>query len=384
MNKELESYLLGREIRQIDIGDAKAMIENKTILISGGGGSIGSEICRQVASCNPKLLIVVELYENNAYMLQQELIRKYKDLEFIVLIGSVRDSRRLLSIFKKYRPDIVIHAAAHKHVPLMEDSPTEAVKNNVIGTYKIAYASILYGVDRFILISTDKAAKPVNIMGSSKRLCEMIIQSFDYVEKNGLQDKIPIIFSYDSTGEELEEVINPDTITKFCAVRFGNVLGSNGSVVPLFISQIENGGPITVTHRNISRYFISVSEAVSLILKAGLLCNGSEVFELDMGEPLNIYNLALKLLDYYNLELGKDIEIEFIGLRPGEKLKEELLDEGGGYNVKFDGTMRIGYPLNFDYFEFLGKLQDLLNSAFDDEFAIREYLFDIVPEYEKD
>ena len=384
MNKELESYLLGREIRQIDIGDAKAMIENKTILISGGGGSIGSEICRQVASCNPKLLIVVELYENNAYMLQQELIRKYKDLEFIVLIGSVRDSRRLLSIFKKYRPDIVIHAAAHKHVPLMEDSPTEAVKNNVIGTYKIAYASMLYGVDRFILISTDKAAKPVNIMGSSKRLCEMIIQSFDYVEKNGLQDKLPIIFSHDSTGEELEEVINPDTITKFCAVRFGNVLGSNGSVVPLFISQIENGGPITVTHRNISRYFISVSEAVSLILKAGLLCNGSEVFELDMGEPLNIYNLALKLLDYYNLELGKDIEIEFIGLRPGEKLKEELLDEGGGYNVKFDGTMRIGYPLNFDYFEFLGKLQDLLNSAFDDEFAIREYLFDIVPEYEKD
>ena len=193
-----------------------------------------------------------------------------------------------------------------------------------------------------------------------------------------------IIFSHDSTGEELEGVINPDRITKFCAVRFGNVLGSNGSVVPLFISQIENGGPITVTHKDISRYFISVSEAVSLILKAGLLCNGSEVFELDMGEPLNIYNLALKLLDYYHLELGKDIELEFIGLRPGEKLKEELLDEGGGYNVKFDGTMRIGYPLNFDYFELLGKLQDLLNSAFDDEFAIREYLFDIVPEYEKD
>ena len=311
-------------------------------------------------------------------------IEEYKDLKFIVLIGSVRDSRRLLSIFKKYKPDIVIHAAAHKHVPLMEVSPTEAVKNNVIGTYKIAYASMLYGVDRFILISTDKAAKPVNIMGASKRLCEMIIQSFDYVEKNGLQDKLPVIFSHDSTGEELEGVINPDRITKFCAVRFGNVLGSNGSVVPLFISQIENGGPITVTHKNISRYFISVSEAVSLILKAGLLCNGSEVFELDMGEPLNIYNLALKLLDYYKLELGKDIELEFIGLRPGEKLKEELLDEGGGYNVKFDGTMRIGYPLNFEYFELLGKLQDLLNSAFDDEFAIREYLFDIVPEYEKD
>ena len=202
MNKELESFLLGRSIREIDIGDAKSSIEGRVVLISGGGGSIGSELCRQVAACKPKLLIVVELYENNAYMLQQELIRKYKKLDFVVLIGSVRDSRRLLSIFAKYRPDIVIHAAAHKHVPLMEVSPTEAVKNNVIGTYKIAYVSMLYGVDKFVLISTDKAANPVNIMGASKRLCEMIIQSFDYVEKNNLQHLLPLIFSHESNGDE--------------------------------------------------------------------------------------------------------------------------------------------------------------------------------------
>ena len=383
MNRALEEALLGREIRTIDISDARSLIEDKTILISGGGGSIGSELCRQVAACNPKLLIVVELYENNAYMLQQELIRKYEDLSFIVLIGSVRDSRRLLSIFKKYRPDIVIHAAAHKHVPLMEVSPTEAVKNNVIGTYKIAYASMLYGVDRFILISTDKAANPVNIMGASKRLCEMIIQAFDYAQRNNLQKSLPYIFSHDSTGEFYRFTKNADRITKFCAVRFGNVLGSNGSVVPLFQFQIEHGGPITITHKDISRYFISVSEAVSLILKAGMSCKGSEVFELDMGESLNIYELALKMLDFYNLKAGEDIDIKFIGLRPGEKLREDLLDEGGGYSVKSEGVIHIGYPSNFDYMEFLGKLQGLLNSAFEDEYSIREYLFKIVPEYKK-
>ena len=380
MNRILEEFLLGRKIKKIDISDVKKVIKDKVVLVSGGGGSIGSELCRQIATCEPKLLIVVELYENNAYMLQQELIRKYKDLSFEVLIGSVRDSRRLLSIFSQYRPDIVIHAAAHKHVPLMEVSPAEAVKNNVIGTYKIAYISMLCGVDKFILISTDKAARPVNIMGASKRLCEMIIQSFDYAQRHDMQDSLPRIFSHDSDGHEFGIMKRGKMKTKFCAVRFGNVLGSNGSVVPLFISQIESGGPVTVTTPDISRYFISVSEAVSLILKASINCRGSEVFELDMGESLNIYDMAVKMIRYYGYEPDKDIKIEMIGLRPGEKLKEDLLTEGGGYSVTSEGSIKVGYPHNFDHIEFVNKLQDLLNNAFDNEADIRKKLFGIVPE----
>ena len=383
MQRALEEKLLGRKIRDISLDGVQSMIKGRTVLVSGGGGSIGSELCRQIAICRPALLIVVELYENNAYMLQQELIRRYKDLNFIILIGSVRDSRRLYDIFMKYRPDIVIHAAAHKHVPLMEVSPAEAVKNNVIGTYKIAYVSMLCGVDRFILISTDKAARPVNIMGASKRLCEMIIQSFDYAEKNDMREILPVISGHSDGADLPDAEVMPERRTKFCAVRFGNVLGSNGSVVPLFLAQIEAGGPVTVTHPDIARYFISVSEAVSLILKAGIGCEDSEVFELDMGDVINIYDLAVLMIRYFGYEPDKDIPIEFIGLRPGEKLKEDLLDEGGGYAVSQEGNIRIGHPLDFDRMEFLSKLQPLLECAFDDGDAVRRMLFEIVPEYGK-
>ena len=293
--------LLGRDPISVDLDSILGYVQNKTVLVTGGGGSIGSELCRQIASHRPKHLIILDIYENNVYDIQQELKTKYPDLRMTVLIASVRNTNRMNWIFEKYKPDIVYHAAAHKHVPLMEDSPNEAVKNNVFGTWKTAQAAAFYGVKRFVLISTDKAVNPTNIMGASKRICEMIIQTFNN--------------HYD---------------TEFVAVRFGNVLGSNGSVIPLFRKQIVAGGPVTVTHPDIIRYFMTIPEAVSLVLQAGAYARGGEIFVLDMGEPVKILDLAENLIRLSGYRVGEDIKIEFTGLRPGEKLYEELLmDEEG-------------------------------------------------------
>lgn len=287
-NSNIEK-LLGRPPIIPDMTEVFDFIKGKTVLVTGGGGSIGSELCRQVAEHNPKRLIIFDIYENNAYLIQLELKRKYPDLDLVVLIGSVRDSRKIFDVFRLYRPQIVYHAAAHKHVPLMEDSPCEAVKNNAIGTYKTAFAAMIHGCERFVLISTDKAVNPTNIMGASKRLCEMIVQSFDEKIKAGKADEIPQLFTHsvlkDYSIDRFKESYE-NIKTEFSAVRFGNVIGSNGSVIPLFKEQIERGGPVTVTHKDIVRYFMTIPEAVRLVMLAGTYANGGEIFVLDMGEPV--------------------------------------------------------------------------------------------------
>lgn len=354
--KEVEiEDLLGREPIQINIDEVISYVSGKSIMVTGGGGSIGSELCRQIADHKPKQLIIVDIYENNAYEIQQELVRKYPALDLVVLIASVRNTGRMNAIFEKYRPNIVYHAAAHKHVPLMENSPNEAIKNNVFGTYKTAAAAEKYGVEIFVLISTDKAVNPTNIMGASKRICEMIIQ-----------------------------MMNKKSATKFVAVRFGNVLGSNGSVIPLFKKQIAEGGPVTVTHPDIIRYFMTISEAVSLVLQAGAYAKGGEIFILDMGEPVKILDLAKNLIKLSGYKVGEDIEIKFTGLRPGEKMYEELLMNEEGLQKTANKMIFIGKPIEFDEEEFAEQIKQLAEVAVAEDGNIREHVKHIVATYQCD
>ena len=370
--------LLGREPLRTDMSDVFEMIKGKTILVTGGGGSIGSELCRQIAAHQPERLIIFDIYENNAYAIQQELREKYPEMELTVLIGSVRDSRRLEYVFKKYHPDIVYHAAAHKHVPLMEDSPCEAIKNNVVGTYKTAYAAMINNCKRFVLISTDKAVNPTNIMGASKRLCEMVIQAFDRCVKSGDMSSISTLHIHPrAAAAEPEGKLR----TEFVAVRFGNVLGSNGSVVPLFKQQIERGGPLTVTHPDIVRYFMTIPEAVSLVLLAGAYAHGGEIFVLDMGSPVKIDTLARNLIKLSGLVPDVDIKIEYTGLRPGEKLYEEKLMAEEGLKRTPNKLIHIGNPIPFDTAEFRAQLEDLMTAAYDNDDDIRTIVEKMVPTY---
>ena len=351
--KEVEiEDLLGREPIRINTEEVLEHVGGKVVLVTGGGGSIGSELCRQLAAHHPKQLIILDIYENNAYDIQQELIRKYPELDLVVLIASVRNKERIDSIFETYRPNIVYHAAAHKHVPLMEDSPHEAIKNNVFGTYKVAQAADRYGVDKFVLISTDKAVNPTNIMGASKRLCEMLIQS-----------------------------MNRSSRTNYVAVRFGNVLGSNGSVIPLFKKQIVEGGPVTVTHPDIIRYFMTIPEAVSLVLQAGAPAKGGENFVLDMGKPVKILDLALNLIRLSGLKPYEDIDIKFTGLRPGEKLYEELLMSEEGLQSTENKLIHIGKPIEFDEDLFVHQLEELNELSKMDSPDIKKRVAEIVPTY---
>ena len=345
--------LLGRAQVQVNMDEIYSSIQGKTLLVTGGGGSIGSELCRQIAASHPKKLIIFDMYENNAYEIQQELRRKYGDsLDLEVLIGSVRNTSRMNDVFATYHPEIVFHAAAHKHVPLMEDSPNEAIKNNVIGTYKTAKMASDYGVKKFILISTDKAVNPTNIMGASKRLCEMVIQT-----------------------------IGKKSQTEFAAVRFGNVLGSNGSVIPLFKEQIKNGGPVTVTHKDIIRYFMTIPEAVSLVLQAGAYAKNGEIFVLNMGEPVKIVDLARNLIKLSGYEPDVDIKIEFTGLRPGEKLYEELLMDEEGMQTTENKRIFIGRQIDVDEETFEKNIEALDEASRREDKNIRELVHKIVPEY---
>lgn len=344
--------LLGRDPIQVNLDEIMGYVEQKVVMVTGGGGSIGSELCRQIAMYHPKQLIIFDVYENNAYEIQQELNRHYPDLDLVVLIGSVRNTHRIETVFEKYRPDIVYHAAAHKHVPLMEDSPNEAIKNNVFGTYKTAKAASEYGVKRFVLISTDKAVNPTNIMGASKRLCEMIVQSFDKISK-----------------------------TEFVAVRFGNVLGSNGSVIPLFKKQIAEGGPVTVTHKDIIRYFMTIPEAVSLVLQAGAYARGGEIFVLEMGAPVRIDDMARNLIRLSGYTPDVDIKIEYTGLRPGEKLYEELLMAEEGMKETANKLIHIGKPIEIDEETFFDKLAELKEACYNDDERIKEKVQKLVPTY---
>ena len=376
--------LLGREPVDTDMSDVYEMIKGKTILVTGGGGSIGSELCRQVAAQEPERLIIFDIYENNAYAIQQELKDKYPELNLDVLIGSVRDSRRLDSVFKRFHPDIVYHAAAHKHVPLMEGSPCEAIKNNVIGTYKTAYAAMVNNCDRFVLISTDKAVNPTNIMGASKRLCEMVIQAFDKKIKENKQREIPRMFTHlEEEGVLYSDGVPKHVRTEFVAVRFGNVLGSNGSVVPLFKQQIENGGPVTVTHPEIIRYFMTIPEAVSLVLLAGANAQGGEIFVLDMGSPVKIDTLARNLIKLSGLKPDVDIKIEYTGLRPGEKLYEEKLMEEEGLQTTPNKLIHIGSPVQFDIDLFQKQLDALMLAAYENSDTIVEKVREMVPTYKE-
>lgn len=361
--------LLGRDPIKVDMCEVFKQLTDKTILVTGGGGSIGSELCRQIAAHNPKRLIIFDIYENNAYAIQQELNRKYGDkLNLTVLIGSVRDSRRLDMIFDKYRPDIVYHAAAHKHVPLMEASPNEAIKNNVVGTYKTAYMALKYGVEKFVLISTDKAVNPTNIMGASKRLCEMVIQSMERISDNDNFDSLPLLHDHKKDG--LKEEKPKATKTKFVAVRFGNVLGSNGSVIPLFKKQIAEGGPVTVTHPDIIRYFMTISEAVSLVLQAGTYAKGGEIFVLDMGSPVKIDTLARNLIKLSGHEPDVDIPIVYTGLRSGEKLYEEKLMKEEGLKKTKNELIFIGQPIPFDMDNFFKDLENLSQASYQNSESI--------------
>ncbi len=375
--------LLGRETIDADMTGVYNLIKGKTILVTGGGGSIGSELCRQVAAQSPERLIIFDIYENNAYAIQQELKDRYPKMKLDVLIGSVRDSRRLDFVFKKFRPDIVYHAAAHKHVPLMEDSPCEAIKNNVIGTYKTAYAAMVNNCDRFVLISTDKAVNPTNIMGASRRLCEMVVQSFDRSIKENLHKEIPRLFTHleDEEGPLYSDGVPEHVRTEFVAVRFGNVLGSNGSVVPLFKRQIEKGGPVTVTHPEIIRYFMTITEAVSLVLLAGADAKGGEIFVLDMGSPVKIDTLARNLIKLSGLKPDIDIKIEYTGLRPGEKLYEEKLMEEEGLKTTPNKLIHIGNPIQFDTDLFQSQLNKLMLAAYENSETITEKVKEMVPTY---
>lgn len=344
--------LLGREQIKVNLDEILGYVQNKVVLVTGGGGSIGSEICRQLAGHGVKQLIIVDIYENNIYEIQQELKRKYPELNLVALIASVRNTHRINEIMEKYRPQVVYHAAAHKHVPLMEDSPNEAIKNNVFGTYKTASAAGKHSVERFVLISTDKAVNPTNIMGASKRMCEMIVQTLDKFYP-----------------------------TEFVAVRFGNVLGSNGSVIPLFKKQIAEGGPVTVTHPDIIRYFMTIPEAVSLVLQAGAYAKGGEIFVLDMGEPVKIADLAKNLIRLSGFKVGEDIEIQYTGLRPGEKLYEELLMDEEGLQATDNNLIHIGKPIDMDEALFMRQLKELKAAAEKDSKAIRQMVKEIVPTY---
>jgi len=377
--------LLGREPVKVNMDEISHFIAGKVILVTGGGGSIGSELCRQIAKHHPKQLIVFDIYENNAHAIGLELKDKYPELNLEVLIGSVRDSRRINQVFSKYKPDVVYHAAAHKHVPLMEDSPCESIKNNAIGTYKTAYAAMMNGCKRFVLISTDKAVNPTNIMGASKRLCEMIIQSFDRKIKEGKAHEImPLhVHTEDTDGSMLEmknSCVKP--VTEFVAVRFGNVLGSNGSVVPRFKEQIAKGGPVTVTHPDIIRYFMTIPEAASLVLQAGTYANGGEIFVLDMGAPVKIDTLARNLIRLSGLTPDVDIRIEYTGLRPGEKLYEEKLMSEEGMRTTPNQLIHIGSPIAFETDAFFAQLQTLMAVAYDgEEEKIRACVADVVGTY---
>jgi len=352
--KEVEiEDLLGREPIQINNAEVLDYVQGKTVLVTGGGGSIGSELCRQIAAHSPKQLVIVDIYENNAYEIQQELLQKYPELNLEVLIASVRNTKRINHIFETYRPNIVYHAAAHKHVPLMETSPNEAVKNNVFGTYKTAQAADRYGVEKFVLISTDKAVNPTNVMGASKRICEMVIQ-----------------------------MMNQKSKTNFVAVRFGNVLGSNGSVIPLFKKQIAAGGPVTVTHPDIIRYFMTIPEAVSLVLQAGVYAKGGEIFVLDMGEPMKIVDLARNLIKLSGYRVDEDIEIVFTGLRPGEKMYEELLMDEEGLRQTANKRIFIGRQIEFDVEAFEKQLEQLGEEAKQEAADIRPLIKEIVSTYQ--
>ena len=361
--------VLGRDPIKLNQEDVAAQLRDKVVLVTGGGGSIGSELCRQIVKYRPKQLIIFDVYENNAYDIQLELKRNYPYLNFETLIGSVRDSKRIEAVFEKYRPDICYHAAAHKHVPLMEDSPCEAIKNNAIGTYKTAYAAMKYGCDKFVLISTDKAVNPTNVMGATKRICEMIIQTFDYMVRNNREDELPelTMHSFDIDTNESEKVAAGSGHTEYVAVRFGNVLGSNGSVVPLFKKQIAQGGPITLTHKDIIRYFMTIPEAVSLVLKAGANATGGEIYVLDMGEPVKILDLAKNMIELAGLRPDVDIEIQYIGLRPGEKLYEEKLMSEEGLRETENHLIHVAKPIEFDSDEFLANLRKLMNLSYEDK-----------------
>lgn len=366
--------VLGRDPISLHQEDVAAQIKGKVVLVTGGGGSIGSELCRQIAKYGPKQLIIFDVYENNAYDIQLELKRRYPNLDLVTLIGSVRDARRINSVFETYRPNICYHAAAHKHVPLMEDSPCEAIKNNAIGTYKTAYAAMRNGCERFILISTDKAVNPTNIMGASKRLCEMVIQTFDYMIKNHRESELVKLSAHiDSGAAGVSD--NFTAKTQYVAVRFGNVLGSNGSVVPLFRKQIAAGGPVTVTHPDIVRYFMTIPEAVSLVLQAGVMGEGSEIFVLDMGSPVKIDTLARNLIKLSGFKPDVDIKIEYTGLRPGEKLYEEKLMAEEGLKTTPNHLIHIGMPIAFDNYEFLKQLMTLAKTAYSND---EEAIFDLV------
>ena len=351
-NVEIED-LLRRDPIEVNLDEILGYIKGKTVLVTGGGGSIGSEICTQLAEHEVGHLIIFDIYENNAYDIQQKLRWNHPELNLTVLIGSVRNTHRINSVMKKYKPDVVFHAAAHKHVPLMEDSPNEAIKNNVFGTYKTASAAGRNHVKKFVLISTDKAVNPTNIMGASKRMCEMIVQTLNHFYE-----------------------------TDFVAVRFGNVLGSNGSVIPLFKKQIAAGGPVTVTHPDIIRYFMTIPEAVSLVLQAGAYAKGGEIFVLDMGEPVKIADLAKNLIRLSGYKLGEDIEIEYTGLRPGEKLYEELLMDEEGLQDTENKMIHIGKPIDMDEEKFMHQLIKLRDAANDDSDAIRAMVKEIVPTYQ--
>ena len=347
--------LLGRDPIEVDIESIMDYVKDKVIMVTGGGGSIGSELCRQLVSHKPKQLIIFDIYENNAYDIQQELKINYPDANVVTLIGSIRNVSRLESVFAQYKPDIVYHAAAHKHVPLMEVSPDEAVKNNVVGTWNVARMADKYGVKKFVMISTDKAVNPTNVMGATKRICEMIVQTYNGISK-----------------------------TDFVAVRFGNVLGSNGSVIPLFKRQIEAGGPVTVTDPNIIRYFMTIPEAVSLVLQAGAYAKGGEIFILDMGEPVKIDDLAKNLIRLSGYTLGVDMEIKYTGLRPGEKLYEELLMKEEGLQETDNKLIHIGKPIEFDKENFFNNLEKLKEEAYSETGNIRESLKKVVDTYHPD
>ena len=375
--------LLGRDPIRPDMEEVFDYIRGKVVLITGVG-SIGSELARQIASHQPKHLILFDVYENNAYDIQLELKKKYPELKLDTLIGSVRDSRKMFQVFEKYRPEIVYHAAAHKHVPLMEDSPCESIKNNAMGTYKTAYAAMAHGCKRFVLISTDKAVNPTNIMGASKRLCEMVIQAFDTKIKAGKAYEIPQLFTHGMkeiiTSPEIVEALKT-TQTEFVAVRFGNVLGSNGSVIPLFKKQIEAGGPVTVTHPDIIRYFMTIPEAVSLVLLAGTYAKGGEIFVLDMGEPVKIDTLARNMIRLSGFTPDVDIKLTYTGLRPGEKLFEEKLMAEEGLKKTENDLIHIGCPIPFDVDTFLRQLDGLMDVAYKNKENIRDTVQKMVSTY---
>ena len=373
--------LLGRDPIKVDMEEIFQYIKGKTILVTGGGGSIGSELCRQIAEHDPERLVIFDIYENTTYAVELELREKYPNLNLNVLIGSVRDSRRVNMVFDTFHPDIVFHAAAHKHVPLMEYSPNEAIKNNVIGTYKTAYAALTHGTQKFVLISTDKAVNPTNIMGASKRLCEMVIQSLDAISRSGRWDLLLYICTHEddvNNGRVVADLLKRAG-TRFVAVRFGNVLGSNGSVVPRFKEQIEAGGPVTVTHPEITRYFMTIPEAVSLVLQAGTYAKGGEIFVLDMGEPVKIDTLARNLIKLSGYKPDEDIKIVYTGLRPGEKLYEEKLMAEEGIRKTANELIYIGKPIPFDVEVFLKQLESLADACYENSSDIVRMVEKIVP-----